>query len=124
MSVFLLRRGDPNPPPPPPIEVSVSVTGTGNFMYCFAMINGSQYTAAASGILVQPGDKITFAVYGYSSTYYGAVTIDGVQAIRVTNRTTQQYEWTVPDNISTVTIAMSYTSTSSRRNGKITVTTE
>ena len=119
MSVFFLRRGKPNPP----AKVNVSVTGTGNATYCYATINGTKRSAAATGITVRAGNKITFAVYGRSTTYYGAVTIDGTEALRVTNQTTRQYEWTVPDNITSAVISLSYTSSSSQRRGRITVTT-
>lgn len=102
---------------------AVTITGTGNATYCYATINGTKYSGAASNIEVMPGDVITFGVYGRSSTYYGRVTIDGTQVLNVTNQTTQTYNWTVPDGVKTISIAMAYTSTSSQRNGRITVTT-
>lgn len=118
MSVFFTRRG-----PVPARSAAVTITGTGNATYCYATINGVKYSAAASEIEVLPGDIVTFGVYGYSSTYYGEVNIDGTQALKVTARTTQTYEWTVPKGITTISISFSYTSTSTRRNGRITVTT-
>lgn len=102
---------------------AVTITGTGNATYCYATINGTKYSSAASNIEVMPGDVITFGVYGRSSSYYGRVTIDGAQVLNVTNQTTQTYNWTVPDGVKTISIAMSYTSSSSQRNGRITVTT-
>lgn len=104
-------------------DVTVNITGTGNTTYCVVTIGNTKYSGATSGIIVLPGDVITFSVYGYSSTYYGEVTIDGNQVLKVTNRTTKTYEWTVPNGVYEITIAMTYTSTSSRRNGRITVTT-
>lgn len=102
---------------------AVTITGTGNATYCYATINGTKYNSATSNIEVMPGDVITFGVYGRSSTYYGRVTIDGTQTINVTNQQTQTYSWTVPDGVKTISISMTYTSTSTRRNGRITVTT-
>lgn len=118
MAVFITGAGTP-----PELKVSVTITGTGNSSYCYATINGTKYSAAATGIEVKPGDTITFGIYGYSSTYYGEVTIDGTQVKKVTEKATETYEWTVPSGKTSITMAMSYTSTSTRRNGKITVTT-
>lgn len=106
-----------------PLAASVSITGTGNSTYCYATINGTKRYGAVSNLTVQPGDTIVFGVYGRSATYKGTVTIDGETELTVTNQTTQTYSWTVPDGVSQITIAMSYTSTSSQRRGTITVTT-
>lgn len=103
--------------------IPVTITGSGNATYCYATIGGTKYSATASNIEVLPGDIITFGVYGYSATYYGEVAIDGTQMLKVTTRATTTYEWTVPEGVTEITIAMTYTSTSSRRNGRITVTT-
>ena len=106
----------------PILHVTVTITGGGHSRYCYATINGTtQYSAGTHE--VNAGDTITFGVYGYSKTYYGEVKIDGTQVLKVTEQTMITYEWTVPSGIRTVTIAMTYTSTSSRRNGKIAVTT-
>lgn len=120
MVLFLKRYADIKPPVTP---ASVTISGTGESRYCYATINGKKYSEAASGISVMPGDTITFGVYGRSSTYYGRVTIDGTQALNVTNRTTATYNWTVPDGVKTISIAFTYESTDSRRNGRIVVTT-
>lgn len=105
-----------------PTPVSVTITGTGNTTYCYAAIGGTNRYGAGT-YEVMPGDKITFGVYGRSSSYYGRVTIDGQQVLNVTNQTTQTYEWTVPDDISAISMQMSYTSSSYTRNGRIVVTT-
>lgn len=102
---------------------SVTITGTGNEKYCYATVKDTKYSAAASNIEITPGDTITFGVYGRSSTYYGEVTIDGTQVLNVTDRTTQTYNWTVPDGVKNISIAMTYTRTLTRRNGRIVVTT-
>lgn len=105
------------------IPATVTITGTGNTTYCYATINGTKRYGAASNIEVKPGDTITFGVYGRSSTYPGWVNINGSEALRVTNQSTQTYSWTVPAGTKTITMSMSYTSTSSQRRGQITVTT-
>lgn len=105
-----------------PTPVSVTITGTGNTTYCYATIGGTKRYGAGT-YEVMPGDKITFGVYGRNSSNYGRVTIDGQQVLNVTNQTTQTYEWTVPDDISAISMQMSYTSSSYSRNGRIVVTT-
>lgn len=104
-------------------SIAVTITGSGNSSYCYATINGTKYTAAATDIEVQKGDAITFGVYGRSTTYKGTVTIDGTVVLSVTSMSTKTYEWTVPGGVKAISITMSYTSTSSRRCGTITVTT-
>ena len=101
----------------------VTITGTGNTNYCYATVKDTRYSAAANNIEVKPGATSTSGVYGRSSTYYGEVTIDGTQVVKVIDRTTQTYNWTVPDGVRTISIAMTYMSTLSRRNGRIAVTT-
>lgn len=115
MSVFFTKRGKIIKP------ALVTITGTGNASYCYVTINGTKYNASASGIEVMPGDVIRFGVRGYSSAYNGTVTIDGAQVVSVTNTTTKTYDWTVPEEVSEITISLSYQS--SRTLGRITVTT-
>lgn len=89
----------------PVLHVAVTITGTGDAGYCYATINGTkQYSAGTHE--VEAGDVITFGVYGRSSSSYGSVTIDGTEVLKVTNMSTQTYNWTVPSGISTIEIAM------------------
>lgn len=105
------------------LTIPVTITGSGNTSYCYATIGGTKrYSAGTYEVL--PGDTITFGVYGYSSSYYGRVTINGTQALNVTDKTTQTYNWTVPSGMTSITIEMSYNSASWQRNGRIGVTTE
>lgn len=99
--------------------VTLTISGTGNANYCYVSVGGTKYTSAQS-ITVEKGTAVAFGVYGYSRTYYGEVRIDGSQTLKVTNRSTQTYSWTADSD---ATISMTYTSSSSRRNGRITVTT-
>lgn len=105
------------------IEPCAVINGSGNASYCYVNINGKKYTSKQKEIAVTAGDAITFSVYGKSATYYGEVTIDGEQVLEVTDSTTSTYSWTVPSGIAMIIISMTYTYTSSKRNGRITVTT-
>lgn len=125
MIFFTKRYIETKEPEPVVTSATVTITGSGNSTYCYALINGRKYvtTPASGDLTVNHGDMITFGVYGYSSTYYGRVTIDGTQVLNVTDRTTHTYNWTVPDVVKTISIAMTYNSTTTRINGRITVTT-
>ena len=97
--------------------VSVTITGSGNEFKCYATIHGTkQYSAGTHE--VNTGDTITFGVHG--ETYVGTITIDGTPVLKVTDGSTQTYDWTVPIGISTIEIAMALPSTSC---GRIAVTT-
>ena len=106
----------------PVLSVTVTITGLGHSSYCYATINGTkQYEAGTHE--VNAGDTITFCVYGVDRNP-GWVTIDGTEVLRVTDKTTQTYDWTVPSGISTIEIAMVYDTKADRPNyGRITVTT-
>ena len=124
MNCIFLRRGygTAQTTPPAATPIPVTITGSGNATYCYATIGGTSYYGAGT-YEVMAGDVITFGVYGRSTTYTGKVTIDGTDVLSVTNQTTQTYEWTVPDGVTAIAIAMSYTSSSYQRRGTITVTT-
>ena len=100
--------------------VAVTITGTGHATYAYATINGTTYTAATSDIEVLPGDVITLSVYSLSSNA-GTITIDGTVVASVSNTTTNRatYEWTVPEGITSIEIALRKASVI----GYITVTT-
>ena len=102
--------------------IAVTITGSGNETTCYAIINGTkQYSAGTHEVNV--GDTITFGVYGVNTRNPGSVTIDGTEVLKVTDGSTQTYDWTVPRGISTVEIAMALTTTSTGSTGTITVTT-
>ena len=104
----------------PVLSIAVTITGTGHSGACYAIINGTkQYSAGTHE--VNAGDKITFGVVGKDSSIYGSVTIDGTQVLKVTSGSLKTYDWTVPRGISTVEIAMEYSSRPIY--GRITVTT-
>ena len=103
----------------PVLPITVTITGAGSANYCYATINGTkQYSAGTHE--VNAGDTITFGIFGRSSSTYGFVKIDGTEVLRVTDKTTKTYNWTVPNGISTVEIAMS---TQAANYGRIIVTT-
>ena len=98
--------------------IAVTVTGTGDASGSYAVIGGVTVIAAGD-YTVQAGDVITFGVFGTRFAGAGIVTIDGTTVARSTNGKTVTYDWTVPDNIGKVTIALTYASA----HGTVTVTT-
>ena len=105
----------------PATPIAVTITGSGDSSGCYAIINGTkQYEAGTHE--VNTGDTIIFGVYGPSSKAYGVVNIDGTEVLKVTDRTTQTYEWTAPNGISTVEIEMSV-GHKPNNSGRIIVTT-
>ena len=89
--------------------VEVTITGTGDESYCYATINGTQYTSATTGIKVMSGDVITFGISG-TLTKPGALEIDGDVVLSVGDSpygTYKTYEWVVPDRIASVSINLS-----------------
>lgn len=116
MSVFFRRRGEP---PAIITMIAVTITGSGDEDYCYATINGAKRYSAGTHE-VYAGGTITFGIFGRSSSAYGSLTIDGTEVLRVTDKTTQTYDWIVPNGISTVEIAMAY---EDRNKSTITVTT-
>ena len=101
------------------LSIAVTITGSGNSGNCYATINGTkQYSAGTHE--VNAGDTITFGVAGSNFGSNGSVTIDGTKVLEATGSATQTYDWTVPNGISTIEIAMEYIS---NKGGTITVTT-
>ena len=106
----------------PVLSIAVTITGSGNSSKCYAIINGTkQYSAGTHE--VNAGDTIIFGVYGPNVLSYGLLTIDGTEVLRVTDNTTQTYDWTVPSGISTIEIAMQYKRIGTSYTSTITVTT-
>lgn len=116
MQCLQLTRGEPP-------AIAVTITGSGDSRYCYATINGTtQYRAGTHE--VNAGDTITFGVYSAGSQNSGWVVIDGTEVLRAAATKTETYDWTVPNGISTIEIAMSYKTMAGRPTyGRITVTT-
>lgn len=112
-----------------PALVAVEITGEGsiynNEVENGVTIHGDTYTAAAAGISVQPGDTITFSVWGYTGNtdIIGTVTIDGATVLSVTSRAVETYEWTVPEGIAAIAINLATHMSPYGYSGHITVTT-
>lgn len=85
--------------------ISVTITGTGSSSTCYARINGTQHTEAASGIEVEPGDEITFTVADSQLGQNGSVIING-ETVFTTSSSTKTYVWTVPEGIAFIRIAL------------------
>ena len=107
----------------PVLSVAVTITGKGKANYCYATINGTeQYSAGTHEVYA--GDTITFGVYSAGTQNSGWVVIDGTEVLRAGATTTETYDWTVPNGISTIEIAMLYSTMGGRPTyGRITVTT-
>lgn len=118
MDCLFLTRGNL-----PALPAVVSITGSGNSSYCYTTIAGTKYTTATNNISVHVGDEIIFGIYGTAKSYYGEVTIDGTQVLKVIDNTKRTYAWTVPKGVKQITIAMTYTSSSKQKYGRISVTT-
>lgn len=101
------------------LPVAVTITGKGDASYCYAIINGTKRYSIGT-FEVYAGDTITFGVAGSNFGSRGSVTINGTQVLEATGSATQTYDWTVPNGISTIEIAMGYIS---NKGGTITVTT-
>ena len=105
----------------PVLPITVTITGAGDSSKCYAIINGTkQYSAGTHEVYA--GDTITFGVSG-NSFLSGLVTIDGTEVLKVNGGSAKTYDWTVPNGISTIEIAMALPSLSGTYSGKITVTT-
>lgn len=91
----------------PALQAVVNVTGTGDATYCYVVINGTKYTSAASGLTVERGDVITLGLYAHSGYSIPAtVTVDGEVVYSVEGVNAVTYDWTVPTNVSEVTIEL------------------
>ena len=98
------------------VDLSIAVEITGNsaavlgggrlVTCCYAEINGTRYNPPATGIVVMPGDTITFAVIGTNYTR-GTVMIDGDEVLSTSSTKFRTYIWTVPRAIKNISIAMS-----------------
>lgn len=97
--------------------IAVTVTGAGNASGSYAVIGGVTVIAAGD-YTVQAGDVITFGVIGHRFAA-GLVKIDGTTVARSIDGKTVTYDWTVPDNIGNIAIALTYASA----HGTVTVTT-
>ena len=104
--------------------IAVTIKGTGDEGTCYAIINGTSYTSAATGIEVMPGDTIIFGIRGYALEllgFYGYVKIDGTEVLKATTGIIATYEWNVPGGITSIAIKLYIGG--SNGFGQITVTT-
>ena len=89
------------------------------------IIDGTTYNTTTSGIEVNAGDTIQFAVGAMNGS--GWVKIDGETVYTISGGEEYKsgtYAWTVPDNITSVTIKLAGADSGNNRYGRITVTTE
>lgn len=82
----------------------VNISGTGDANYCYAQVNGTKYTKAASNITLN-SSTIVFEIYGNGSDFLGRVTIDGL-AVLTSDMGNATYSWTVPSNVTEIDIVL------------------
>lgn len=90
-----------------PSVIPVTIAGTGHSTYCRVEINGTQYSAATSGIEVLPGSSISFRAAG-STSQPGHIRINGELVAQNSNYAL--YTWSVPEGIQSINIELNYTS--------------
>lgn len=114
MAVFFLRRSKGAG------AVAVTITGSGSSTYCYVIINGTTYTAAAEGIEVRAGDTIQYYVSKTSGLWDSSVKIDGTEMWTDQNWSSP-HSWTVPKGISQIAIKLKVSAITAT--GSITITT-
>ena len=103
--------------------IPVTITGTGDSNHCWLTYNGVDYTTAGT-LHVSPGGVITFNVRGNSSSsYIGYVNIDGTQVAKTSASRLTSYDWTIPDNVTSISVSLVLYHDSTYIIGRITVTT-
>lgn len=110
-----------------PTVVAITFSGSppsGSDIFAKAVIGGTTYTAAATGIEVRAGDVITFGVVGLGqSSRYAKVVIDGETVVSSISTTMTTYAWTVPEKIAEISIQLTAEMYGTTYYGTITVTT-
>lgn len=109
-----------------PIPVTITVVaGIATVIGTYVLINGVKYYDSDATTEVLVGDVITFcivarAIAGNAQRATLKINGDVVASVSSTNNlATKEYEWTVPENISSISIAVNNTAVS----GSIAVTT-
>ena len=92
-------------------EVQVTITGTGDSKDCFVRWNNTDYYEQAS-FTVNAGDTMYFFIHG--GAYAGD---SGIATVKINNQvvfsnpatSTKSYAWTVPSDITKISIVLGYT---------------
>lgn len=104
--------------------ITAAISGTGDSTRCLVTYNETSYYTSGDTFSCQAGDTVRFTVYARNTTYLGWVKIDGTTVAQTSSSSqTLSYDWTVPSNISSISITLNYVSTSAQRHGEITVVT-
>lgn len=88
--------------------IPVTITSSGNASYCYVTINGTKYSSETSGIEVEAGSEIGLSVRARSSSVRGYIYINGTTVKTVQTTMVQTYDWIVPNDCKTISIALSY----------------
>lgn len=107
-----LSRMFDKPKPPELPEVQVTITGTGDSEDCFVRWNNTDYYEPAS-FTVNAGDTMEFVIHGGSNdgdSGIATVKINNQVVFSSTSSTSsERYAWTVPSDITKISIVLSYT---------------
>lgn len=76
-------------------STTIVITGTGNTNTCYVTVNDTKYYRATT-ITAQPGDIITCGIRGYNSSYPGSVNVNGTNVLKITNNSSNTYDYTIP----------------------------
>lgn len=100
------RAAEMTAPVPKETDVTVEITGEGSTGYAAASFGGTEYYTTAT-FVAQPGDSIQLGVRGHNTDYPGTIQINSHSYLNVTEAEYQTMLWTVPDDVTTITIALS-----------------
>lgn len=103
--------------------IPVTITGTGSSIYCYIIVDGTNYWSAGNAIEVKAGDIIKLCAGSSGITATASITIDGTSVWQGKNES-YTYEWTVPNGITSIVINLSFTMTLRVQYGHISLTTE
>ena len=105
--------------------IPVEITGTGSSDYCYAVINGVTYTDATSGVEAFAGDEIYFYVAGtQGNSSLVHIMINGAKkAAASASVKYASYNWTVPEECTSIEITFTIATVSARTYGRLSVTT-
>lgn len=94
----------------PPSVVPVTITGTGDATACYVEISGQKYATTAS-VEVSAGDTISFVVAAIENSgmvMFGIVNLNGTKVFQAESVTPETYSWKIPDEVTAVTINLSF----------------
>ena len=105
--------------------IPVTITKPSNYSGAYCIINGTTYRNATTGIEVTAGEIIKLYCRGSTQnnvSIRGSITINNVVVAYIDGYGETHYDWTVPSETKTITIALTYMRGTNQ--GNVMVTTE